>query len=237
MLSIAKKSVEIGLKEICFTDHLEYAVAGSTWTVDALVDFGNYKAEISSLKKQFSSVLDIKCGIEIGMHPDTIDKLRDYMKDVELDFIMCSLHEIEPAGHQAVAKYLKTMLHCIKKAPHFSVVGHLDFFKRYISYDDEKIFKANFEILESILKTIIDKGSGIEVNTSGFRYGLGQPLPSRDILTLYKDLGGEIITTGSDAHKLCDLGHNFEYTYDLLKDIGFKYVTTFDNMEPIFIKI
>ena len=44
-------------------------------------------------------------------------------------------------------------------------------------------------------------GKGIELNTGGFKYGLGHPNPCEDIIKRYKELGGEIITLGSDAHK------------------------------------
>ena len=78
---------------------------------------------------------------------------------------------------------------------------------------------------------------GIEVNTSCYRYNLPDLTPSRHILNMYKDLGGEIITTGSDSHNPAQIAYNFDYIYSYLQSIGFKYVCSFDKMNPQFIKI
>lgn len=93
------------------------------------------------------------------------------------------------------------------------------------------------DIIESILKEVIYNGKGIEVNTSCFRYKLPDLTPSKKILSLYKDLGGEIITTGSDAHHPAFIACQFDYVTSFLKNIGFKYISTFDNLKPSFIKL
>lgn len=98
-------------------------------------------------------------------------------------------------------------------------------------------FKYEEEIIREILKTAINDNKGIEVNTSSFRYHLKDTTPSIDILKLYKELNGKIITVGSDAHKKEDLGVHIKETYDFLKDLGFEYVCTFDKMNPIFHKL
>ena len=106
-------------------------------------------------------------------------------------------------------------------------MGHLDLIKRYdTTILEDKLF---IDYIEAILKKVIENGKGIELNTSSFRYNLPDLMPSTNILKLYKELGGEIITVGSDAHDSIRVGENISYTYDILKSLDFKYVFTFNK--------
>ena len=98
-------------------------------------------------------------------------------------------------------------------------------------------FKDYSDIIEDILKTIINNGKGIEINSAGYRQGLNAPNPCADILKLYRTLGGEIITTGSDAHKPEDIASDFDRAEALLLACGFKYYTIFKDRKPEFIKL
>ena len=89
-------------------------------------------------------------------------------------------------------------------------------------------------MIEKILKTVISDGKGIEVNTSSHRYGLSDTTPSMDILKLYRELGGKIITIGSDSHKPEHLGAYIKETKELLKSLGYTQFCTYKNMSPIF---
>ena len=82
--------------------------------------------------------------------------------------------------------------------------------------------------------TVIEDGKGIEVKTSSHRYGLKDMTPSLDILKLYKELGGKIITIGSDSHQKEHLGAYIEETKDVLRNLGYSYYCTFDHMKPLF---
>ena len=84
------------------------------------------------------------------------------------------------------------------------------------------------------MKKVIKDGKGIEVNTSSFRYGLKDLTPERNILKLYHELGGKIITIGSDAHKAENVGDHIPYIQSELKKTGFTHICTFDKMKPIF---
>ena len=93
------------------------------------------------------------------------------------------------------------------------------------------------EILDKILISLIKSGKGLEINTSGFRYGLNAAHPNIEILSRYKKLGGSIITLGSDAHICTDLCSNFDIAIEILKSIGYSYYTIFENRKPKFIKL
>ena len=119
----------------------------------------------------------------------------------------------------------------VRRYHNYSVLGHLDLISRY-----DKAGYFPFEkirpIVTEILRTVIDDGKGIEINTSSHRYGLSDLTPSRDILRLYRDLGGEVITIGSDSHKKEHLGAFVRETMDEMKALGFNALYTFDEMVP-----
>ena len=124
----------------------------------------------------------------------------------------------------------------------FDVYGHIDYVIRYvIKYYDNVINKINYDefrdILDEILLVIINKDKGIEINTSGIRYGLNSVHPNIEILKRYKELGGKIITIGSDAHRVEDLASHFDIAIDLLEQSGFEEIAVYHNRKPDFIKI
>jgi histidinol-phosphatase (PHP family) len=88
-----------------------------------------------------------------------------------------------------------------------------------------------------ILKAVIQKGKGIEVNTAGYAYNLNSPHPGFDILKRYKELGGTILTLGSDAHTPQIIGGKFPFVLQKLVSLGFEHITYFEKRKPIFIKI
>lgn len=94
-----------------------------------------------------------------------------------------------------------------------------------------------YDYIDTALRMLIEKGKGIEINTAGLKYGLKYPNPCPDILKRYRELGGEIITTGSDAHQTEYVAHRFDVIEDMLKGAGFGYYTVFERRKPVFIKL
>ena len=90
------------------------------------------------------------------------------------------------------------------------------------------------DIIEDTLKTIIYDGKGIEINTSSFKYGTGIWLPREEVLSLYRQLGGEILTFGSDSHSPEYFQYHFDEAHELARSLGFKYQCTFKNRTPEF---
>ncbi len=83
------------------------------------------------------------------------------------------------------------------------------------------------EVIDKILKKLIEKKIGIEINTSALRYGLRDFHPCRKILKRYRELGGEIITIGSDAHRALDIMRDFDKAKDVLRELGFEKYCVF----------
>lgn len=255
MEDVVKDAIAMGLKEICFTDHVDYGIK-IDWDCGqeieyrnneplANVDYPKYMAEIKHLQEKYQDQITIKCGMEFGMQTHTIPQFKKIYDRYDFDFIILSCHQVEDkefwtgdfqngrTQQEYNLRYYQEILDVIQHYKDYSVLGHLDLIVRYDKYGPYP-FENVKDIITEILKIVIADGKGIEINTSSHRYGLKDLQPSRDILRLYKELGGKIVTIGSDSHKKEHLGAYIEETKEELRQLGFDYYCTFDKMKPIY---
>ncbi|WP_067726386.1 histidinol-phosphatase HisJ family protein [Oceanobacillus damuensis] len=244
METTIEKGIQIGLEEICFTEHIDYDYPDKDWVFE--FDLNQYDRKIKEMQQQYAGQIRIKKGVEIGVQPHLAAKHNALMKEESFDFVICSMHATEGKDlhsgeffkdrtvDEAYEIYYKEFYECIKEFKAFSILGHIDLVKRYTKEKSKKNF---YDIIGEIFKEIIPAGKGIELNTSGFRYGLENGMPSKDILKLYKEYGGEIITLGSDSHVETTLAYQFRESLELLQSIGFNYIASFEEQEPVFHKI
>ncbi|MBU3182354.1 histidinol-phosphatase HisJ family protein [Clostridium psychrophilum] len=244
---IINKAKELGLKEVMFTDHMDFDYPSKD--INFEVDYKKYIKVLEKLRIKYKE-MDILMGIEVGYQPGLNESINKLLNSYDFDFVICSIHAWNGAAldkgdlfkgrtqQEGYRAYFECLKYTLNNFDNFDVVGHLDFINRYgdfanktIRYDDYK------NILDEILSMIINKGKGIELNTSGLRYKLNSMHPSREILKRYLELGGKIITIGSDAHVVKDLCADFDKAIMQLKEIGFKEITTFKNRKLNFIKI
>lgn len=241
MEEMIETAIEKGLKKICFTEHIDYEYPDPTITFD--LDLPKYDQTIKAMQEKYGEKITIKKGVEIGVQPYLLERYEQMLAKETFDFIICSMHTADKKGlhsgdffanrtpEQSYQLYYEELLYCVENFKEYSILGHLDLVKRYKKLTTDEDFH---DIISEIFKVIIPDGKGIEVNASGFAYGLGFAMPSVDILKLYKEHNGEIITIGSDAHESRHLAHRFPEILDLLESIGFKYIATFANLEPTF---
>lgn len=240
---LIQMAIRQGLQEICMTEHSDYGTMG-----DYVVDYDRYCETYLKLSEKYKNQITIKFGCEFGVQKHTIQSYKNDFNKYPFDFIILSNHQIDDKEFwtQEYQKgktqaeynqgYYEAIYDVIKHFDNYSVLGHLDMIKRYDeagAYPDEQVK----EIITKILKHVIEHEKGIEVNTSCFRYGLDDLTPSIYILKLYKDLGGTIITIGSDTHEESHVGCKIQYVQDELKKLGFENFCTFEKMEPIFHKL
>ena len=249
MIEACNRSIENGVKEICFTDHIDLEANKKLTQIN--IDLESYIYNIDTCKDLFKNRLIIKKGIELGIQPEILSNSYEFLRNYRLDFIIASIHAVKNQYiflkeymenkniEEQILEYYMSLLSSIQSAEFFNVIGHIDVIKRYIPKDySNQEYDSNFkELIENILKILINKNKGIEVNTSGISYGLNDFHPSKDILMMYKELGGSIITIGSDAHKPEFIGAHVNNAIELLRSIGFKYITVFEEGKPHFIKI
>ena len=211
----------------------------------ANVHYPTYYEIFRELKILYGEKISLKLGLEFGMQVETIPKYRKLFLRYPFDFIILSVHQIENkelwtqefqrgrSQEEYNQRYYAEILELVRQYKNYSVLGHLDLISRYDkmgSYPFEKIKP----ILTEVLKIVIADGKGIELNTSSHRYGLQDLTPSIDILKLYHDLGGRVITIGSDSHKKEHLGAYIWKARRTLKDLGYQEFCTFDRMQPVF---
>ncbi len=245
------------LDEICFTDHVDYGIKPD-WK-DALdakvmmgqrvvnVDYDAYFPCIADLRKEWEGRLNVRCGLEFGVQTHTIpqfDALWDAWGD-QLDFVLLSIHQVGDrefwtgefqkgrSQEEYNRAYYQELYDVTTTFEHWSVLAHLDLIKRY---DPMGIldFPANRDLVAATLEHVIKTGKGIELNTSSVRYGLKDSQPAREILELYRDLGGTIVTLGSDSHAPEHLGAYLRHFQRYLASLGFEGFCTYDHMVPIF---
>lgn len=261
-----ERAIELGLEEICFTDHVDYGIkkdweegniewrGGDGVNYDdsqkdplANVDYPAYFEKLGRMKETYGDRIRIRQGLEFGVQTITIPRYEKLWEKYggKLDFALLSMHQIQNkelwnqdfqqgrTQKEYNEAYYEEILRVIRKFKNYSVLAHLDLIVRY---DREGVypFSRVKDIVAQILQTAIADGKGIELNTSSWHYGLADTQPSKEILCLYHDLGGQILTIGSDAHTTRYLGDHIKEAQQILKEIGFTQICTFDRMQPVF---
>lgn len=255
MEHVVKDAIRMGMDEICFTDHVDYGIKADWDSGEEMVyrgnepfanvDYPRYMDKIRCMKEVYGDKITIRTGLEFGMQVHTIPQYEALFERYPFDFIILSIHQVEDkefwtqefqegrTQKEYNERYYEELLNVVRNYKDYSVLGHLDLIVRY-----DKAGIYSFEevrpLIEEILKTVIADGKGIEINTSSRRYGLTDSTPSKEILKLYRELGGRIITIGSDTHKPEHLGAYFREAKQYLKDLGYEQFCTFDQMQPVF---
>ena len=246
---ILKKAIEKGMTSLCITDHydMDFPVRPDEPYMNFYLDTDTYYRYMSDIREQYRDKIDLKIGVELGVMDNISKKLDDYAeKHSELDFIIASSHladGLDPyypeyfegkTDNEAYYRYFETILDNVRSFKNFDVYGHLDYIMRYgKNKADNFDIREYRELFRDIFSIIIPAGKGIEINTGSLYKGLSFPHPHKDILQIYRDMGGEIITVGSDAHQPKYIGYGFDIARDVLKACGFKYYCTYDKRKPV----
>ncbi len=238
---------KLGVDEITFTEHYD-DYTGLETNLSTL-DVESYYKTVQAIQNETD--FPINFGIEIGLQPHITESVKALVQKYPFDYIIGSSHitcKLDMAydkaffegytRREAYMRYFSEALENIRLYDEFDSYGHLDYVVRYGGYAEKSIDYDEFaEILDEILLALIKKDKGLEVNTSGLRNGIGKTHPNDTILRRYHELGGKIITLGSDAHRAEDLAGNFHEAASLLKEIGFREVAFYRNRKPDFISI
>lgn len=237
------KAISLGFDEICFTEHIDYGFPNAF-----CCDCDNYLKNFLKFKEEYKNQIVLKFGIEFGVQAHHTKYFQNIFNMYPFDFVLMSFHQVEDKElwNQDFQRgktqeeynhiYFEEMYNSAKLFNDYSVLAHMDLLRRYDIHGEYPFSKSKDQI-EQIFKLIIEKGKGIEVNTSSFRYNLNDLTPSTDILKFYREMGGEIITIGSDSHCEKHLGSHIKEVREILKTLGYKYFSTFENMKPFFNKL
>lgn len=252
---MADEAVRKGLKTICFTDHFDKD--DLEWGEEGIFDVDAYFVEMQKLQEEYAGKLNIRIGIELGLRTYLKDYYEELTKKYPFDFVIGSVHNVpykkdaegnilytDPAAEklftdrtdkEAYRLMMETTLENVRTSECFQTLGHLDYVVRYgKSREKEYSYTDYADIIDEILKLLIEKEKGLEVNSAGLKYGLPFAHPHPDVLKRYRELGGEIITIGADAHKPEHIAYDFARAEEILKSCGFKYYTEFFEQKPVF---
>ena len=243
-------AISKGLKGICLTEHHDPDYPDIPEKADWGLDIQNYHSSLLQLKEQYKDQLEIRFGIELGLQPHLANGFSSLLKEYPFDFVIGSshvLHGEDPyyprffAGRdeaECYTEYFESILENLNAFSDFDVYGHIDYIVRYGPNKNQNYSYSRYrEILDAILKSIIGKNVGLEINTGGFHYGLGQPNPCSEVIRRYRELGGEIVTIGADAHTPDTIARDFQKAAEILHTCGFRYYTVFRNRKPEFISL
>ncbi len=243
------KGIEMGLSTMCFTEHndFEYPDSPEMSGTQFLLNTDSYLYELIGLKEKYADRIRILFGVELGLQPQLMRQNSVYAKSYDFDFIIGSSHLChgrDPyypsffegrSDEDAYREYFESILENIQKFSNFDVYGHLDYVVRYgASMDTDYSYEKYSDIFDKILTLLLEKEKGIELNTGGIKKGMHDLHPCMGVLKRYRELGGEIVTIGSDAHDSAHVADCFDRACQILKDCGFSYYTIFEKRIPEF---
>jgi len=248
-----QKALAIGFKTICFTEHMDMDFPKNSIDPDDIfeLDTDSYLKYFLEIKEKYSnSGINLLFGVELGLQPHLAATHLQYVHRYPFDFVIGSEHTTnrqDPyypdyyanrSEYEAYSEYFQDIADNIDAFSDFDSLGHLDYVVRYgPNRNLEYSYSKYSDYIDSILNKLISKNIALEVNTGGFKYNLGEPNPSVDIIRRYKEFGGELITIGSDAHDHSRIGADFDKVYSILSNLGYKYYTIYENRKPRQIKL
>lgn len=246
---MVERAIEIGLKTICFTDHndRDFPLLSESGEREFALDVDSYFNYMDGIRERYKGKIDVRIGVEIGMQAHLNDYYKKMAKSYPFDFIIGSMHLVNGQDPYYTSAFegktdselyrdmFRQTLENVRINESYDVLGHLDYIVRYGRAKDKEYSYAKFaEEIDAILKVLIQKGKGMEVNTAGYKYGLPFCHPHPDVLRRYRQLGGEIVTIGADGHRPEHIAYDFEKVSPLLKKCGFEYYAEFKHRKPIF---
>ena len=248
--SMIQGAIAKGICELAITDHYDPDYPDPEY--DFIPDFPEYHKMLTEKQAEYAGKIKIVKGLEIGLQEGALDETPTMEKALAAanafpyDFLIGSFHcfcgyDLYTADYskmeekQVLPDFYTHMYNCLKAYKNYDIVGHFNVVDRYVPFELD--YSNCMDIVEAILKMIIEDGKGIELNTSSFRYGMGERThASSEILTMYREMGGEIVTMGSDAHKPEDLADHFDRAREILTGHGFRYFATFEDRKIKMVK-
>ena len=249
--SSAMSAKNKGLGGICFSDHCDFYVPPMKASFEDLVpeyfNVTEQQAEIDRVQELCGNDFKILKGIEIGMYEECHEQIRTTLNDNDFDQIVASVHYIDQTDpyyggfydgkdwRQAYGRYLETIYREMTWLQDFDIMAHYDYVARYAPYTQASILYRDFsDILDEMFRYLISEGKALEINTKSYQnYNGRTPRLDTELLLRYKDMGGEIISLGSDSHDPIRTGDKFGHYAALLKSLGFRWTAHYEKRKLV----
>lgn len=247
----AAAALEKGLCGLAFTDHYDVFVPdtpeGESPIPAQYFDIEGQQKEIDRVQERFGDSIKILKGIEIGVNINCRDTVAGMMDKYSFDQVIASVHYLEDSDpyyggyfigkdwKQAYGTYLETIYNEIVALGDFDTVGHYDYVARYAPYPQDCIRYRDFsDIFDTMFRYLIDNGKGLEINTKSCSGGRGRKtVPDTELLMRYREMGGEIITLGSDSHDPEKVAEGFLLQAQQLRSLGFRWTSHYEKRQLV----
>ncbi|MDO4619725.1 MAG: histidinol-phosphatase HisJ family protein [Lachnospiraceae bacterium] len=242
-----RKAVKRGLPLLCFTDHIDY-----DYPVEDLVfdyDVNAYFEELQRLRDKYADQIKVLIGVELGMQTHLGPEYTKLLEQHPFDYVIGSQHlvnRMDPyypetfegkTDAEIFRSYFEETLEDVKAFHEFDSMGHLDYIVRYGRKKRRYNWHDYADIIDEILKLLVRYNIALEINTAGIRKQMGAPNPQPEILHRYRELGGTLVTVGSDSHKPDSLGFAFDTAKEILKTSGFTHYVYYEKRRPVFVSL
>jgi len=233
---------------ICITDHLDLGDPFEPYYKYVSEDYMNHFKKIDECKEKYSGIIKIAKGMEVGYIKGFEKENQKFVNDYDLDFVIGSIHNLGDIDYYVADNdpndfikietlYLDLILQMIDTVNYYNVLGHINYPCKFLGFREKLFIYNDFsDRIDEIFKKLVSKGKGMEVNTSCLQTegAFDAFLP---VLKRYKELGGEIVTIGSDSHNTKNVAKSFEQAQAMLLKAGFNYLTVFEERLPSFYAI
>ena len=253
--ALCKAAVERGITDLAITDHFE-----CNWRQESAYppyDADSAYAEIMAAKEKYKSKLNLTYGIEIGQANQFPKEARALLAAHDYEFVIGSIHNLRGAldfhywdfkrvfddmspayiGY-CFERYIDELCEVVDSLDKIDTVAHLTYMHRYCAMSgNEYDFMQHSDKMEKLFKKIISRDIALEVNVSTLWKGFGFPMPDKDILSLYRECGGRLITVGTDSHSPDHIGESVEEGFNTLRRVGLRDILVVRNGEKHVEKI
>jgi histidinol-phosphatase (PHP family) len=230
-------AVERGIPELAITDHLDFDPRAPAF---AFRDYATRERIVREAAERWSGLgLAVRFGIEITYEARREAEIRDHLARHAYDFVIGSVHVMHYSPYTAsrVAGFVAGRSFEAVVGPYFAEVtaaarselfdtlGHLDYVKKYVApLVPPSMFAAAPDVYEPVLQALIESGTGLEVNSSGLRQAPRETYPAPWVVARYREMGGAIVTAGSDAHRVHSFAYGLAHAYRVIERAGFREV-------------
>ena len=253
--AVCRAAIEKGITDIAITDHFEanYKSALDKLLSSSVYDHAGAYAEIMAAKEKYKNKVNLIYGIEIGQANQTPDEAVSLLNAHDFEFVIGSIHNLRGMGDfyfmdlsdtpeeiigTWLTNYFDELCEVVDVMPRVDTIAHITYLIRYLAFAKRQFdVKPYYDKMSSFFEKIIAKDIALEVNTSTLWKGLGFPMPDADILKLYRECGGKLITVGSDSHGPQNLAGCVPQAFDILRSCGFDRVMTVRKGQKELVKI
>lgn len=249
--SSSRSAYEKGLAGLCFTEHYDLFIPDDEPEIETIrpqiYDIRAQQQEIDRVQNMFDDRFRILKGIELGMSMESRKETRRLLKEHSFDQVIASIHYLEKSDpyyggyfrnkdwKQAYGTYLETIYNEAVELKDFDIIGHYDYVVRYAPFPQDSITYRDFsDIFDTLFRFLIENGKGLEINTKSCKGSKGRKTTiDLDVLIRYRELGGEIISLGSDSHDAENVADRFEMHAAILRSLGFRWSSHYEKRQLI----